>query len=63
MTKKNLPKVSILITNFNKGKYIEKALKSSLDQTYKNCEIILFDDKSTDNSLINIQKYKMSFIQ
>ena len=33
MSKKNFPKVSVLITNFNKEKYILKALRSGLSQT------------------------------
>ncbi len=58
MRKKKLLKVSILITNFNKGKYIAKALQSALKQIYKNCEIIVYDDNSTDDSLITLKKYK-----
>ena len=40
MNKRKFPKVSVLITNFNKEKYILKALKSSLSQTYKNSEVL-----------------------
>ena len=58
MNKRNFPKVSILITNFNKEKYILKALKSSLSQTYKNSEVLLYDDNSTDNSLNEIKKLR-----
>lgn len=49
--------VSIIITNYNCENYIEKAIKSCLDQTYKNIEILIIDDNSTDNSLENINKY------
>ncbi len=58
MKKKKFPKVSILITNFNKEKYIEKALSTSLNQTYKNFEVLVYDDGSTDNSINIIKKYK-----
>lgn len=50
--------ISIIITNFNKGKFIEKSLISVLNQDYKNYEIIIFDDCSTDNSLKIINKFK-----
>ena len=49
--------VSIIITNYNCEDYIEKAIKSCLNQTYKNIEILIIDDNSTDNSLENINKY------
>jgi glycosyltransferase involved in cell wall biosynthesis len=42
--------VSILIPNFNKGKYLEKTLSSILNQEYKYWECIIVDDGSTDSS-------------
>ena len=42
---------SILISNFNKSKYIERCLNSILSQSYKNFEIIFSDNESTDNSI------------
>ena len=53
--KKNL--VSILITNYNKGSYIKKTLNSCIDQNFKNKEILVFDDVSTDNSYEIIKKF------
>ena len=42
---------SILISNFNKSKYLDECLKSAVNQTYKNIEIIFSDNGSNDNSL------------
>ena len=53
----NFPLVSIYITNHNYGKYIEKSVNSVLNQTYKNFEIIIIDDGSTDNSRKIIKKF------
>ena len=50
--------ISILITNYNKEKFLNNTLKSVLNQNYSNYEIILFDDSSTDNSINIIKRYK-----
>jgi glycosyltransferase involved in cell wall biosynthesis len=43
-------KVSVLMNCFNGEKYLEQAIQSVINQTYKNWEIILWDNQSTDNS-------------
>ncbi|QUH26984.1 glycosyltransferase [Serpentinicella alkaliphila] len=53
---KNL--VSIVITNYNNGRYIEECLNSILNQTYKEIEIIVIDDGSTDSSEHIIKKWE-----
>ncbi len=61
MVKKNML-ISILINNYNNQKYIKKSIYSCLNQTYKNLEIIIFDDNSTDNSkkiIKNIRNKKL----
>ena len=45
------PKVSIIVALYNKEKNIEKCLKSLINQSLKEIEIIVVDDCSTDNSL------------
>ena len=49
-SEENLPLISIVITNYNYGKYLRESIESAINQTYKNLEIILIDDASTDNS-------------
>lgn len=48
--KKNLPLISVVITNYNYEEFIKQAIDSVINQTYKNLEIILIDDASNDNS-------------
>ena len=61
------PLVTVYITNYNYGKYIEKSINSVINQTYKNIEIIIIDDCSNDNSrkifnkFLNIQNIKFIF--
>ena len=50
-------KISILISNYNKGKYINECLKSCFLQNYSNIEVIVFDNFSTDTSLNIIKKF------
>lgn len=52
--------ISIIIPFYNASKYIERCLKSVIEQTYKTIEIILVDDGSTDNS-IDITKEFLKF--
>ena len=50
--------VSILISNYNKEIFLKKCIKSCLKQKYKNTEIIIVDNKSTDGSVKLIKKFK-----
>ena len=47
---KNLSKVDVIIPNFNKGKYLDQAIKSVLKQNFKNWILYIIDDNSTDDS-------------
>src|SRR5574344_1312220 len=53
-----LPKVSIVITCYNKDKYINESIQSALNQSYKNIEIVCVNDCSTDNSKFEIERLK-----
>src|SRR3989338_3629701 len=50
MFKKYSPSVSIILTTKNSEKYIRDCLQSIKDQTYKNIEIIVVDNNSSDNT-------------
>ena len=56
------PKVSIIITNYNYSKYVKDAIDSCLNQTVKPFEIIVVDDKSTDNSVSIIKKLPITLL-
>jgi len=49
--------VSILIPTYNREKYIERAIKSALNQTYRNIEVIISDNCSTDKTLEIVNTY------
>ena len=50
-------KVTIIIPIYNSEKYLEECLETVINQTYRNLEIILVNDGSTDNSLAIMEKY------
>ena len=50
--------ITIIITSYNKEKYIKKSIRSALNQSYKKKEVIVFDDYSSDNSISIIRKIK-----
>ncbi|MEL7507903.1 MAG: glycosyltransferase [Cyanobacteria bacterium J06554_1] len=54
--------VSVIISNYNYGRFITEAIESVLNQTYSNVELIVVDDGSTDNSRDIIQSYSHRLI-
>jgi GT2 family glycosyltransferase len=63
MTAKNSPLVSLLILNYNGKRFLEDCFNSILATTYPNFEIIMIDNKSTDDSVDYVkQKFPQVFI-
>lgn len=54
---KNEPLVSIVVPVYNAERFIADTIKTVLDQTYQNWELILIDDKSTDKSIVLINTF------
>jgi glycosyltransferase involved in cell wall biosynthesis len=48
---------SVIINNFNYGRYLKQAIDSALSQTYKMVEVVVVDDGSTDNSRAVMAEY------
>ena len=44
------PKISIIMSVYNNSNTIEAAIESILEQTYKDFELLILDDGSTDNT-------------
>ena len=53
-----MKKLCVVIPSYNHGKFLKKAIDSILNQTYKDFELIIIDDASTDNSRKIIDSYK-----
>ena len=51
------PLVSVLVANYNYGRFIAEAIESVLAQTYPNFEMIICDDGSTDESCDVVERY------
>ena len=56
--KKKSPKVSIIMNCYNGETYLADALKSIISQTYKNFEVIFWDNQSRDNSSLIYKSFK-----
>ena len=51
-------KVSVIVANYNKANFLDKCIKSIEGKNYNNIQTIVVDNKSTDNSLRVLEKYK-----
>jgi glycosyltransferase involved in cell wall biosynthesis len=54
---KSLDLISIVMPLYNSEKYISESIESVLSQTYNHWELIVVDDKSTDNSSMIVESY------
>src|SRR5579862_7767811 len=54
------PFVSVLMTAYNREKYVAEAIESVLKSSYKNFELIIVDDRSSDNTLAVAKKYEQN---
>lgn len=57
-----MPKFSVIVPVYNSEKYLKKCLDSIMGQTYKDFEVIVVNDGSTDNSSNIIKKYNVKLI-
>ncbi len=53
-----MKKVTIISGYYNREDFVDESIKSLLNQTYKNYDIIIFDDSSTDNTHRNLLKHE-----
>ena len=52
------PFFTVIVPNYNNSKYIHRCIKSVIDQTFHNWELIIIDNNSNDNSLEVINSFK-----
>lgn len=57
----NFPILSVIVANYNNEKYIRDCLDSILNQTYKDLEILICDDCSSDQSLAILKEYEKQY--
>lgn len=53
-----LPLVSVVVPNYNYARYLVQRIESILNQTFKDFELILLDDASTDDSVAVLETYR-----
>ena len=58
-----IPNVSVIIPTYNRADLVKRAIKSVLDQTYQNFELIVINDNSLDDTINVINTFKDSRIQ
>jgi glycosyltransferase involved in cell wall biosynthesis len=53
-----MPKVSIVIPTYNRAQYLVRAIRSVLDQSFQDFEIVVVDDASTDDTLQTVESFR-----
>ncbi|MBO4427918.1 MAG: glycosyltransferase [Bacteroidales bacterium] len=53
-----MPRVSVIVPNYNHARFLDERIGSVLAQTYRDFELILLDDLSTDESRAVLEKYR-----
>lgn len=58
MKMQKVPKVSVLICSYDAGEYIRNTLRSVLDQTYTDFEVLILDNASSDGTREYIREFR-----
>ena len=53
---KNLPLISVIMPSYNSGRTVEKAVRSVMEQTYPNTEVIVVDNSSADDTAEKVRR-------
>ena len=56
-----MPRLSVIVANYNNAQYLPDCLNSVLCQTYQDLEILICDDCSTDDSLKVLKNYQQRY--
>lgn len=57
------PLVTVIITSYNKEDYIQESIRSVINQSYKNIELIIVDDESNDNTVSKIKELGLTNVR